>query len=80
MFSRVGRRRNGMADKVTFDFENGKIHFDTDSQQGTEIDPDLKKKKAAIMAAAGYEMVDVEDFKESIRDILRKLGHGDVEI
>lgn len=69
-----------MADKVTFDFENGKIHFDTDSQQGIEVDPDLKKKKAAIMAAAGYEMVDVEEFKESIRDILRKLGHGDVEI
>ena len=67
-------------DKVTFDFENGKIIFDTDTQKGTEIDPDLKNKKAAIMAAAGYEIVDVEDFKASMREILKELGRDDIEI
>ena len=47
-----------MADKVTLDFETGMITWDTDSQKGTEFCPDLKGRKAAILAAMGYETVD----------------------
>lgn len=48
-----------MADKVTLDFENGIITWDTDSQKGTEHCPDLAERKAAILAAMGYEVVDL---------------------
>lgn len=43
-----------MADKVTFDFDTGEIIFDTPGKNGIEIDPDLRKKREAIMTAAGY--------------------------
>lgn len=66
-----------MADKVTFDFENGKIIFDTDAQKGVETDLELKDKKAAIMAAAGYELVDMQDFKNDVNKVLKDLGFGD---
>ena len=64
-------------DKVTFDFENNKIIFDTDAQQGVETDMNLKSKKAAIMAAAGYEVIDMQDFKSDVNKILKDLGFGD---
>ena len=64
-------------DKVTFDFENGKIIFDTDGQQGIESDSELKSKKAAIMAAAGYEIIDMQDFKNDVNKMLKELGFGD---
>lgn len=69
-----------MADKVTFDFENGKIIFETDAQQGVETDSDLKSKKAAIMAAAGYETVDMQDFKNDLNKVFKELGFGNVEV
>lgn len=48
-----------MADKVTLDFETGMITWDTDAQKGTEFCPDLAERKAAILAAMGYETVDM---------------------
>ena len=69
-----------MADRVTFDFENGKIIFETDAQQGVEIDAELKNKKAAIMAAAGYEMVDMQDFKNDLNKVFKDLGFDNVEV
>jgi hypothetical protein len=68
-----------MADKVTFDFENGKIIFETDNQQGIETDLDLKNKKAAIMAAAGYETVDMQDFKNDLNKVFKDLGFDNIE-
>ena len=46
-----------MADKVTLDFETGMITWDTNSQKGTEFCADLAERKAAILAAMGYESV-----------------------
>ena len=64
-----------MSDKVTFDFETGEIIWDTDSQKGSEFDPDLKKKKNAILAAAGFEQIDL---KQEINSMLKDLGLSDV--
>ena len=50
-----------MADKVTLDFENGIIEWDTDGQKGTEHCADLAERKGAILAAMGYQMVDLSD-------------------
>lgn len=58
-------------DRVAFDFETGEVIWDTDGQKGTEIDPDLAEKKAAILAAAGYEQVDI---KAELRGLLKDLG------
>lgn len=48
-------------DKVTLDFENGLIEWNSDTQKGTEHCPDLKDRKAAILAAMGYEQFDFSD-------------------
>lgn len=63
-----------MADRVTFDFETGEIIFDTDAQQGVEVDLHLKEKQAAIMAAAGYDQVSVADLCKEINDALWGMG------
>lgn len=55
-----------MADKVTLDFETGTITWDTKNQQGTEFCPDLAERKAAILAAMGYEMVDFTPTADAI--------------
>lgn len=62
-----------MKDRVTFDFVTGEIIFDTDHQTGTEIDPDLKSKKSAIMAAAGFEVVDGKEIREFAEQLIKKL-------
>lgn len=67
-----------MADRVTFDFETGEIIFDTDCQKGNEIDPDLKNKKSAIMAAAGYEDIDMKDLRKEVNALFNVLGFGNV--
>lgn len=67
-----------MADRVTFDFETGEIIFDTDGQSGIEIDPDLKNKRTAIMAAAGYEEIDMRDFRKEVNAVFREMGYGNV--
>ena len=63
-----------MADKVTFDFDTGEIIFDTPGQKGIEIDPDLRKKREAIMAAAGYRWTSMSDFRKEVNAMFRNLG------
>lgn len=63
-----------MADRVTFDFETGEIIFDTDGQQGVEIDLHLHEKRAAIMSAAGYETTNMADFRKEVNAMFRELG------
>lgn len=55
-----------MADKVTLDFENGKIIWDTDAQTGVENCPDLAERKPQILAAMGYETVDFSSTVDAI--------------
>ena len=62
-------------DRITFDFENGTITFDTDGQKGVEIDPKLKEKRAAIMAAAGYDTLTAEEFKDMLREGIKEAGY-----
>jgi hypothetical protein len=45
--------------RVTLDFENNTVEWDTDAQKGTEHCPDLHDRKAAILAAMGYEQYDI---------------------
>ena len=67
-----------MADRVTFDFETGEIIFDTDGQQGIEVDLHLRDKRAAIMAAAGYEQTSMTDFRKEVNALFRELGFSGV--
>lgn len=67
-----------MADRVTFDFETGEIIFDTDGQQGVEVDLNLRKKKTAIMKAAGYESTSMADFRKEVNAMFRDLGFSGV--
>lgn len=67
-----------MADRVTFDFETGEIIFDTNGQKGSEIDPDLKNKRKAIMAAAGFDEIDMKDFRKEVNALFRDMGYGNV--
>ena len=61
-------------DKVTFDFDKCEVIWDTDGQKGTESIPDLAERKAAILAAAGYESVDL---KNAINCMFKDLGLDD---
>lgn len=69
-----------MRDRIAFDFETGEISFDTPTQFGVEIDPDLKRKKKAIFAAAGYQALEVADIVESFNRIFRDLGVEEVKL
>ena len=59
-----------MANKVTLDFENNIITWDTDTQKGTEHCPDLDKRKDLILKAMGYESVNISPVIHSINDFL----------
>ncbi len=59
-----------MADKITFDFENNEVIFDTDLQQGVFYDSELKVKKYSIMAAAGYFPQSFVKYAEAINKAL----------
>lgn len=61
-------------DRVTFDFETGEIIFDTDTQKGIEIDPTLKEKRTAIMTAAGYEEIKMQDLLQELDERLTDAG------
>ena len=67
-----------MADRVTFDFETGEIIFDTNGQKGSEIDPDLKNKRKAIMAAAGFDEIDMKDFRKEVNALFFFFFYGNV--
>ena len=80
-----------MADKVTLDFENNQIIWDTDTQKGTESCPELAERKAAIFAAMGYETVDFSPAVDAMEALLngqigkeefrkRLEDFGDIEI
>lgn len=57
-----------MADKLTLDFENNMITWDTDFQQGTEYCDGLKERKSTILKAMGYETVDFSPVVKSMND------------
>lgn len=59
-----------MADKITIDFENNLITWDTDTQQGTEYHADLKNKKAAVLQALGYKEVDITNTINAFNNFL----------
>lgn len=61
-------------DRITFDFTTGEIIFDTPGQKGTEIDYTLKDKRAAIMAAAGYDTVSGDELRKAINEMCQELG------
>lgn len=65
-----------MADKITLDFENNTIIWDTDAQKGIEYCPELASKKAAILAAMGYE---VFNLGPAIK-IFEALANGQISI
>lgn len=67
-----------MADRVTFDFETGEIIFDTDGQKGVEVDLNLRDKRSAIMAAAGYEQTSMTDFRKEVNAMFRELGFSGI--
>ena len=48
-----------MADKVTLDFENNTITWDTDAQKGVEYCPELSERKVEILAAMSYKPIDL---------------------
>lgn len=48
-------------DRISFDFENNTITIENDHQNGTEIDTELKNKRAAILEAAGLETIDLTE-------------------
>ncbi len=66
-------------DYITFDFANGKIKVHNSGETGTLEMPDLDKKRAAIYAAAGLELIDGDNLKTDIRDLFQSLG-VDIEI
>ena len=45
-------------DRVTLDFEENTITWESDRQTGTEHCADLRERKAEILAAMGYEQWD----------------------
>ena len=59
-----------MAEKITFDFENNEVIFDTELQQGVFYDSELKVKKYSIMAAAGYFPPSFVKYAEAINKAL----------
>ena len=69
-----------MRDRITFDFRTGEIIFDTPTQEGIEVDPDLKSKKPAIFAAAGYRAYELEDLIEEFNPLFRYLGIEEVKL
>lgn len=59
-----------MADKMTLDFENNIITFDTDNQKGTEYYEDLKDMKAAVLELLGFETIDMTPTINAINQFL----------
>lgn len=59
-----------MANKVTLDFENGMITWDTDTQQGTEHCPDLAEREQAILEAMGYAIWDMTPMVDAVNAFL----------
>lgn len=61
-------------DRVTFDFETGEIIFDCNGQNGVHLDFNLKEKKKAIMASAGFDTVPMSELRSDINALFQSLG------
>lgn len=59
-----------MADKMTLDFENNIITFDTDNQKGTEYCEGLGEMKAAVLELLGFETYDMTPAISAINQFL----------
>lgn len=64
-----------MANKVTLDFEKNEVIWDTDSQKGIEFCPDLAARKPQILAAMGYETVDMSSAVNAVNAFI----NGDID-
>ncbi len=63
-------------DKVTLDFKNNIVEWDTDHQKGTEICPDLGIRKPLILAAMGYGNHDISE----VINIVNAFANGEMSI
>lgn len=63
-----------MMDRITFDFENGEIIINNSGQDSVLADPEIKKKKRAILSAAGLEEISGEELRNDINELFEKLG------
>lgn len=64
-----------MADRITLDFETNTITWDTDAQKGTELCVSLAKRKPQILAAMGYEPVDLQP----VADVVNTYMNGEID-
>ena len=62
----------GMSDKITLDFENNTITFDTENQKGTEYYENLYKLKDDILKILGYERIDMSSTIDFINYIINE--------
>lgn len=67
------------SDKVTFDFSTGEITWDTPVQKGVEVDMNLHEKRTAIMKAAGYESISVDELLQGFYTELHKITRANTE-
>lgn len=63
-------------DKVTLNFENNVVEWNTDHQKGTEICPDLRIRKPLILAAMGYKSHDISE----VKNIINAFANGQMSI
>lgn len=63
--------------KLTIDFENNRIHIQTDNQDGVEIVPNLMEKRRQIYDVLGYSSVDLSEEIAIINDIMN--GRSETE-
>lgn len=61
-------------DIIKFDFESGEIYVEDHDLAGTIMDPNLKKKKAAILAAACLREEKTEELADDIDRLFDDLG------
>ena len=57
-----------MPDKVIIDFEKEMVTWETSAQQGTETCPGIAARKSQIIAAMGYESVNITPAVTAIED------------
>ena len=63
-----------MSDKVTIDFENELVTWETDAQKGTETCLGIAARKNQILAAMGYESVNFTP----VVNAFNALGNGEI--
>lgn len=63
-----------MANRVTFDFDTNEVEYEFGEENGIQIQPDLKDRKEAIMKAAGFENINMEELRTDINALFADLG------